>query len=276
MVIKLIALDLDGTLLNSKKLITDRTIRALRLCADNGILIVPATGRTEGGIPSDLKNLTGVHYAITTNGAVVYDLLEKEVILKQGIFWETAVEIIDLLKKWPVMYDAYVRGRGKCERRFLERLEVYGMVEEVCRLIRATRDEVSDLQDYIQQERCFVDKINIMFEDRTCKAAVRRELEQSKKVLVTSSMPGNLELNARGVTKGSGLAFLQKHLHLKREEIMAFGDGENDLPMLLEAGTGVAMSNGTSYLKEKADIVAASNDEDGVADILERIMKKQG
>lgn len=276
MAVKLIALDLDGTLLNSKKIITERTLRTLKLCAEKGIFIVPATGRTEEGIPEQLKKLPGVRYAVTTNGAVICDLQKKEVISRQGITWEIVLELIELLKERPVMYDAYIMGRGKSEKRFLEHLEDYNIKPEICSLIRATRDEVPDLQEYIKKERCMVDKMNIMFRNKNDKALLRTELEKESRVLVTSSMPGNLEINAAGVTKGGGLALLRAYLGLKREETLAFGDGENDLPMILEAGIGVAMENAALFLKESADKIAASNDEDGVAVMLEEVLRVDG
>ena len=87
---------------------------------------------------------------------------------------------------------------------------------------------------------------------------------------MTSSLPWNLELNAAGITKGSGLRNLCQYLGIEAEETMAFGDGENDWPMLEAAGIGVAMENGAPFLKERADRIAASNREEGVAEAIRR------
>ena len=124
--------------------------------------------------------------------------------------------------------------------------------------------------EYLREKKCPVQKMNLNFKDRESKQAVRAKLEAMPEVLVTSSLPWNLELNAAGITKGSGLRNLCQYLGIEAEETMAFGDGENDWPMLEAAGIGVAMENGAPFLKERADRIAASNREDGVAEAIRR------
>ena len=270
MSIKLIALDLDGTLLTTDKRITARTRAAIEECEKRGIEIVPATGRAMRAVPAGILELPGVRYGIFTNGASVWDIREEKSIAAQYIDWQTALKAIEILERYPMLYDLYIEGRGICEAQFLERLEEFGVPPENCRIIRSSRQPVPNLIAYLKEFHPPVQKINLIFREKAVKAEVRRELSQIDALSVTSSLPWNLEVNAQGATKGGGLERLRAHLNISREETMAFGDGENDLPMLQAAGLGIAMENGADFLKKQADIITLTNDRDGVAAAIEQ------
>lgn len=268
--IRLIALDLDGTLLNEKMHVSEKTVRVMEMCAGRGIEIVPATGRALPAVPDEVLNLPGVHYGIFTNGAVVRDFNKEIWVSENCLSCDATIQIIDLLRKYPVIYDAYISEGGISEIGLLAQLEEYGIPERECAYIRSTRRAVVDLKEYLHDNKCCVQKMNLNFKDKEIKEKVRKELEKVPEVLVTSSLPWNLELNAAGITKGSGLEQLCNYLGIKIEETMAFGDGENDWPMLEKAGIGVAMENGTHFLKKRADRVASSNVDDGVAEAIRK------
>ena len=270
MSIKLIALDLDGTLLTTDKRITARTRAAIEECEKRGIEIVPATGRAMRAVPAEILELPGVRYGIFTNGASVWDIREEKSIAAQYIDWQTALKAIEILERYPMLYDLYIEGRGICEAQFLERLEEFGVPPENCRIIRSSRQPVPNLIAYLKEFHPPVQKINLIFREKAVKVEVRRELSQIDALSVTSSLPWNLEVNAQGATKGGGLERLRAHLNISREETMAFGDGENDLPMLQAAGLGIAMENGADFLKKQADIITLTNDRDGVAAAIEQ------
>ena len=270
MSIKLIALDLDGTLLTTDKRITARTRTAIEECERRGIQIVPATGRAMRAVPAEILELPGVRYGIFTNGASVWDIREGKSIADQYIDWQTALKAVERLENYPMLYDLYIEGRGICEAQFLERLEEFGVPPENCRIIRSSRQPVPNLIAYLKEFHCPVQKINLIFREKAVKAEVRQELTQMEALCVTSSLPWNLEVNAQGATKGGGLERLRKHLHISREETMAFGDGENDLPMIQAAGLGIAMENGADFLKKQADAITLTNDRDGVAAAIEQ------
>ena len=270
MSIKFIALDLDGTLHTTDKRITDRTRAAIEECEKRGIQIVPATGRAMRAVPAEILELPGVRYGIFTNGASVWDIREEKSIAAQYIDWQTTLKAIEILEQYPMLYDLYIEGRGICEAQFLERLEEFGVPPENCRIIRSSRQPVPNLIAYLKEFHPPVQKINLIFREKAVKAEVRRELSQIDALSVTSSLPWNLEVNAQGATKGGGLERLRAHLNISREETMAFGDGENDLPMLQAAGLGIAMENGADFLKKQADIITLTNDRDGVAASIEQ------
>lgn len=263
--IRLIALDLDGTLLDGNKRLSDENRRALEGCIRHGIHIVPATGRPSAGIPDPIKALPKIRYGILTNGARVEDMAEHVVIAEEMIGWELAYEVLSRLSHHPVAYDPYIDGRGKMEARFRDHLDQYGLPPVMQQLVQSTRDEVEDELLYVQENKRPVEKINVFIPDKKLREELWEELKTYEELVVTSSLPYNLEVNARSATKGMGLSKLAAHLGLRMEQTMAFGDGSNDLTMIQAAGIGVAMANGIEELKEQADHVTLSNEEDGVA-----------
>lgn len=272
MSVKLVAFDLDGTLLDSKKNISFRNLKALEDCAGRGIHIVPATGRTILGVPEAVKNLPGVRYAITLNGGVILDLRKPAVIDEQKLNSGVTLEILDIVSKYHVMYDAYIEGIGITESKFYDHLDDYDIPEEIQKLVRITRQMVPEIKAYIKERAVPVEKINLYFNDYREREEVRRIIGARKDVIVSSSMENNLEINAIGATKGEGLMRLVSYLGLTMAETMACGDGENDFNMIQMAGIGVAMKNSDDRLKLLADYVTDHNDEDGVARAIERFV----
>ena len=161
--IKLIALDLDGTLLTEDKQLSERNRRALEACIEKGIYIVPCTGRTFEGIPAAVRQVKGIQYAILTNGAQIQNAATGEVIERRALDWQRAVQIIDKISGCTLMYDAYADGRGKADRRFLDTLEYYEIRPEICELIRRTREPLPSLRDYLNETHPALDKFNIYF-----------------------------------------------------------------------------------------------------------------
>ncbi len=265
--IRLIATDLDGTLLDEEKKVPEENMAMLRKCAEHGIEIVPATGRTVKGIPETLKTLPGVRYVIATNGAVVADLEEDRILDTCRLPVETAVKIMELARDShdDIMYDAYIEGNGYTRQEFMDNIRRYVKTEGMVALVMRTRKAVPDSIAYVKEQGKPVDKINLYFADMDARARMRETLKGIKGILVSSSIPNNLEINAEGADKGSALLRLVGLLHIKREETMAFGDGENDISMIAMAGIGVAMENGVDQVRAAADHVTGTNEEAGVA-----------
>lgn len=271
--IRLIALDMDGTLLNDQKELSPGNRAALESCISHGIEIVPATGRPAAGIPEDMKKIAGIRYAILTNGARIENFREGRIIAQELMDWELAYEILEMISRYPVAYDPYIQGRGKMEARFRNHLEDYGLPPAMQKLVLSSRDEVEDELALVKAWKVPVEKINIFTKDRKLRRELWEKIAQYKELAVTSSLDYNVEINAAAATKGNALLQLAKHLGLKPEQTMAMGDGSNDLSMIEAAGVGVAMANGMDILKQKADYITRSNEEDGVAAAIQHFLQ---
>ena len=269
--IKIIALDMDGTLLDSQKNVSERNRRALTACAEKGIWVVPATGRAGHGIAPEIKALPGVRYAIATNGGVVTDLLEGRNLKTCAISNEQTLSILRRLDEYPAMYDPYIEGWAITQPEFIEHLDRYGLSPVMQRMVHATRRTVPNIIRYVEETKKEAEKINVFFGEEHMgeRERLRRELEQIEGLFVSSSLPNNLEINREEATKGNALLWLADYLNIPHSSVMAFGDRENDVSMLRAAGIGVAMGNAIDKAKEAAAYVTSSNDDDGVAAALE-------
>ena len=269
--IKLIALDLDGTLLNSDKQLTQQNAQALACAAARGIEIVPTTGRFFSGMPEVIRSLPYLHYAITINGAAVYDVRCDADIARAEIPLPLAVEIMRYLDTLPVIYDCYMNNWGWMTRAMQLRADAFAPDEHYLRMIRNLRTPVDDLKSYLLETGRDVQKIQLFLTDPALRLTLLRQLGgQFEGLCVSSSVPNNIEINSTDANKGEALRKLAAHLGLDISRTMAFGDGLNDLSMLRAAGVGVAMENACPEAKQAADYVTGSCDESGVAAAIER------
>lgn len=275
MKIKLIAADLDGTLLDDAKQLPEKNLCALSQCAEKGIEVVPATGRTLSGLPKELKSLPGVHFAILMNGALVADLRNNHILDACRLPYSLAVQVMELARfsQDDIMYDAYVDGIGYTTHYFYEHVEKYVESPGVAKLVRTTRTAVPDHIAFIAEQGHEVDKINMFFTEEHIREKMRKQLAQIPGLLVSSSLKNNLEINAAGADKGGALLRLAGHLGIAREETMAFGDGENDVSLLRSAGIGISMKNGVPAVKAAADqVTTLDNNESGVAETIRQLV----
>ncbi len=268
--IRLIAVDLDGTLMNRKKEITPRTRAVIKEATKAGILVMPATGRPVTGFPDVLEAIPDCRYSLTSNGALVYDLQEKCPIYEDLISVENTLTILDFTKQYDLMVDIYVHGNGYSEKRNLANLAHFSFAEGMQEYVLRTRIPVDDIREFAVRENVPVEKLVLFFHDVGFKPEMERLLEQFPFIRTTDAVPNNLELNNSTANKGDSLLRFGAQLGIAREEIMAIGDGRNDRDMIVAAGLGVAMANACDVLKEAADVETLSNDEDGVAAAIEK------
>ncbi len=272
--IKLIALDLDGTLLTTDKRLTNENRDALQAAADKGIEIVPCTGRFYLGIPDIVRELDFIHYAVTINGAEVLDLRKGTVIYGSEIPLDTALYLNDMFEEMGVAHDAYVQSRGYMERRFLDRIEDHLPDPIYCRTLRSMREPVDDLRTFLTDLGKDIQKIQIFTHDLEILRNTGRYIAGNfPDLIATSSLKNNLEINNAEANKGAALNALSDYLGLTTDNVMAFGDGGNDLPMLKAAGISVAMGNSLQILKDEADFVTLTHDRSGVAYIINKLLR---
>lgn len=265
--IKIIALDLDGTMLTSQKTVSEGTKEAFRLATEKGINIVPSTGRGITGIPAAVRELPYVRYAITVNGAAVWDLAEGRCLVHTFFDKEQVKELWAILSGLGTMIDAAIDGVAMMETGYYGQIPDYYTDPNKVRAYRATRRPVEDLYIKVADPAGNVEKFDLYAKPSEMYrlGEARKALAHLPYVKITSSYENNIEINAVGADKGTALLELARKLGYTREQTMAFGDGENDISMLQAAGVGVAMGNAADEVKAAADRVTISNDDDGVA-----------
>lgn len=266
---KMILTDLDGTLLRNDKSVSQATFDALERSAAHGAQIVLATGRFFAGIPQELLKLPFLRYFILMNGAKVFDRKEQAVLYRAEIGLAEGEAVFNMIQPLNATVDCYQNDKGLIDRKYYEKLDYYIPDPESRAIVKNTRIPQDDFYKAVRDGGDSIQKIQCFFPDLELRPLVMRRLKQAFPQLVLScSLPANLEINAPGATKGAALLELCRVLSIPPEETAAFGDGTNDLSMIREAGTGVAMANAAGEVLEAADLIASSNQDDGVARIL--------
>lgn len=275
--IRMIGFDLDGTLLTEKKELCPYTIDILKRAVKQGIEILPVTGRPLCGLPKMVKELVGLRYAITANGARILDLKEGRVLREQLVDTKTAEQILEILGKYDTLREIYYDGTGYAKRAELEKIHQFFEEGPMAEYVRTTRQPVEDLMEKFYKENRAVDKVQGVFAHLEERKKALDEIKQLKDVTVTGALKNNIEVNGIGVNKGDALLWLADYLGIAAQETMAFGDGDNDIALLEKAGTGVAMKNGREEVKDVADaITERTNDEEGAAQFIEKYVLKKG
>jgi Cof subfamily protein (haloacid dehalogenase superfamily) len=270
--IKIIALDLDGTLLDSQKRLSEANRAALEEAAAKGVHIVPTTGRFFGMMPQAVRDLPFVRYAITINGAQVYDRETDTAIVREEIPLDMALDVISLLDGYDVIYDCYRSNWGWMTESLQAKAENYATDAHYLKMVREFRNPVPELKEYLKSTAAEGDVQKVMLfarntpgSESVTKAITAAVAERFPSIKATSSTWNNLELNIATAHKGNSLKRFAEHLGYMLDNCMALGDGTNDLSMIEAAGLGVAMANAHPLVLAAADHVTATNDEDGVA-----------
>ncbi len=270
MEIKMILSDLDGTLLGRDRQISSYTAHVLTKAAQQGGLIVPATGRFYGALPQSLRQLPFIRYAVLMNGAQVYDSLENRVLYRAELPPQEADRIFAWLRALPATIDCFADNNGYMEARYYSQIEEWVLDVNARQIVLETRKPVENLPQYVHSLGKPVQKIQSFFKDDALRDRVMCELSaEFPEIAVACSLPGNIEITHRNATKGAAMQFLCGHLGMDPAQVMAFGDERNDCTMLELAGTGVAMANAVPQAKAMADMVIGTCSEDAVAHMIE-------
>lgn len=271
---KLIALDLDGTLLDSDKHLSAENADALQLAADSGAQIVPTTGRFFDGMPQVLRKLPYLRYAITVNGAQVQDIRTGRIIYRAEIPLPRALAIMEYLDTLPVIYDCYCGNWGWMTRTMQEKAAEYISNPHSLKMVLDLRTPVDDLKEYLFARGDNVQKIQLFIKDTSQRPAIMTEIEQRFPGTVAStSLANNIEINDSSANKGDAVRALAAYLDIDMQQTVSFGDGSNDLSMIRACGLGVAMANACPAVLEAANRITASCDENGVAAVINTIFR---
>ena len=283
MEIKCIALDLDRTTLDSQGHMSEENRTAIGRAASAGVHVVVASGRSLDSLPAEITEIPGVRYAITSNGAAVYDLCERKCLRQFKMTPESVEDIlrhteqgrmkIEYLEETEISYEAFIDGRAFAESRYVADPVRFGAMPQAIPYIQSTRRPIEDMRTFIREHKSELDCIDLVVKSEEMKNKLWKNLRENvSDVYITSSVKQLLEISHRDAGKESGAKFLLEYLGLTREELAAFGDGDNDSGLLKYAGIGFAVANASPECREAADEIVASNDEYGVAQGINKIL----
>ena len=273
--IKLVASDLDGTLLNKNKEITPRLFEALKKLNDLGIYFVPSTGRPFGTVPQTIKELPFLKYVTTSNGATIYDAEKKKNIIENYLTPEAVDAIIEIAKELPVITEYFIEGKAYIAKDVYDDLTPFDLTESHKTYIKNSRTPVENFWEEMKRNDTVLENINLVFKDMDLRKQTWNKLKALGLASVTAATAINIEITSLFATKAQALEKLCDVLGFTRENVLAMGDGDNDMPMIQFAGIGVAMANGEEHIKQAADIIADDCNDFGAAKILEQIIESQ-
>ncbi|AGF55246.1 hypothetical protein B0P06_000670 [Clostridium saccharoperbutylacetonicum] len=264
---KLIALDMDGTLLTTDKKVSIKTQAAIKAAEAKGVKVVLASGRPLIGLTKHLEELDLMKdedYVLSFNGGLVQNAKTKEIVSKLPLKGKDLKYLYEISKKNNVNIHAFSAREGLIAPKISKYTEYEAEINEIDINVRDL-NEIDDKEDII--------KVMMIDPPEILDPAIEKlPSEAYEKYNVFKSSPFFLEFTNKEVDKGLGLKKLAEYLGIKQEEIIACGDAANDLSMIKYAGLGVAMANATSDVKEIADFITTSNDEDGVANVIEKFI----
>lgn len=272
MSIKLIALDIDGTLMNSKLQITQQTVRALTMAAQQGITVVLSTGRPALECDDIIKKLPCISYVNGCTGAQVVEVKTGKTIAGRYIPTDEAKRLYHKIRDLDLMVSAFDPVTGRCHDNKEDLKHCIAVsTPSVAKHIQAHHVGVESLDAYLDSLDKIIKFYMPCFSDGVIEEVKRRMENEPYTVLQCG--PADVEIIPVDTDKGTGLAALAQSLGITAEEVMAIGDSENDLSMLLYAGLPVSMGNGSDSVKACAKYITDDNDHDGVAKAVNMVLE---
>lgn len=285
---KLVAIDLDGTMLNSYGVVTENTQNTIKKIISEGTEVIIASGRPIDSIKTIAKEIGSEKYFIAGNGAIIYDIEKDEIIYKKNLSKQKVLEVIKICEENSISYNVYT------DKTILATALKHNVLYYHKENLKKEENKktnisiVKDMYEYVKnmQEENFL-KITICDENKVVFNSIIRRLKMitdieildvshmSRKTITqgTEEIPIEYyytEISLADVDKWNAIEFLINKLEIRPEEVMAIGDNINDKKMIENAGMGIAMSGSTSVVTDVANDIAPSNNEDGVAQILQK------
>ena len=278
---KLVAIDLDGTMLNQYGIITEKTKKAISKAQEKGVEVMIASGRAITSVKRFSKEINSNKYFISGNGAITYDIKNNKILYENILSKTKALKIIKICEENSIYYNVYTENGIIAKN--LSYNTLYYYKDNLTK-----PDENRTHINIVEQREEKILKIMICDEHKTVFNSIVRKLKELSEieVLEVSHMSRKIikqgtdeialeyfytEVSAKDVDKWNALEEIIGLMNISKEEVVTIGDNANDLKMITNAGLGVAMGESAPYVKQSADIIAPTNDEDGVAIILNKI-----
>lgn len=272
--IKLLGADLDGTCLNSEVKVTEETRDALIKALDKGVVVVPTTGRTLSIVPEDIRTIPNLEYIITSSGAVIQNAKTGEVIYQQSVQKDLLDDIFSILDDYDLFLEIYHNGTSYVKEETLERLGDFLPDKNYWSLFTEESEALpeEELRELIYTKP--VEKINFRISQQTVerRPEIFARLRKLPGLDIVDQSEGNGEITNADANKGEALAALSNRLGIDCSEVMTIGDSNNDISMLTFADTSIAMGQADENVKAAATYITSSNDENGVAEAINKFI----
>ncbi len=270
--IKLLISDLDKTILKKGDVVSRRDQETVERLLDLGIEVVWITGRYFDSIPEYFTQNKRITYVSSSNGALIHDVKANKVIYEKYLDYKDALTIIRKVNE--KASHIFIESRQAVFTD--ERLYHNEIMEDVnfFETLKKQAQLKDDLYEFVKESKIAALKIEAAFHDLDFRNYIYRELCGLNQFKVSATHYNNIDVINKDASKGAALLFLKKHLGLKTEEIMAIGDNDNDVAMIEEAGIGVAMANGSPIIKESADFISDSIENDGFSAAVRKMIQQ--
>ena len=270
--IKLIAIDLDDTLLNSCSTVSKENLSAIRELNKRNVFFVPCSGRSLGEMPKLIVDNDDIRYIIHSNGSRVLDKLTGQTI-SASISRNTANKIFDTVANF--QGHTTIRANGNCYIKTNTDDDYHSKFYNLCDSHVNAITHYAIKKDNFDEWKYSVENIDVVavfFHDDNERLKCKEILEKEEDLLLVSVAPYNIEIISKRAGKGNGILALANKLNIDAKNIAGVGDSGNDIPMMQVVGLKLAVSNATDQLKSICDKVICSNDEHAVDYILKNFI----
>lgn len=285
---KMVAIDLDGTMLNQYGIITEKTKDVIKKVQEKGVEVIIASGRAITSVKRFSKEINSEKYFISGNGAITYDIKNNRILYENILKKQKALQIVKICEENSIYYNVYTENGIIAKSLNYNTLYYYKDNLTKPDENRTHINIVENVYDYIESKDEKILKIMICDEHKSVFNSIVRKLKNvdEVEVLEVSHMSRKIikqgteeialeyfytEVSAKDVDKWNALEELIKIMDVSKEEVITIGDNANDMKMIKNAGLGIAMGESAPYVKDVADEVTLNNDEDGVAVALKKI-----
>lgn len=268
---KLIAFDMDGTLLNSEKKISEKSIEAINKAIEKGKIVILNTGRCPAELEEYFEVLDNIQYLNCVSGAMVFDRKNNKKIYSKVLDVETVKEILDIANKEDDMVH-FLSKESIIQKDKIDKIHDYHM-EVYKEMYTRVTDKWDNLYSQYNENPFPVEKLNIYHRSSEARERTKqRILDSNLEVELTDAETTSLEISAKGIDKGIGLEKLCEYHKISLDETIVVGDANNDIAALKKSGLAIVMDNANENIKELAGVIVADNDHDGCAEAIEKYL----
>lgn len=272
---KMIAVDMDGTLLKDNKEVSEANREAIRKACEMGVKIVVCTGRIFTSAKAYAKLIGSIAPIIASNGAYIREKDKENSVYEKTLEKDKLLKVVKIAKENGFFPHIYTTNTIYTEKLIFSSKNYATWNESLAEKDRVIIEIVENLEEHIIEGKRNYFKAVVMCDDIEKLKWLRNKILEETEVAIMSSVPNNIEITAYGTSKGEGVKILADFYGISREEVICIGDNENDISMIEYAGLGVAMANSAEDVKEIADYITDTNENDGVAKVIEAFILKK-